>query len=197
MLNSEARQRVLDVAERLFAERGFRAVTLKDIAGEVGIRHASLYHHFPRGKEQMFIEVTERNMHRHRAGIESAIAAYGDVRGQLKAVAGWLLSQPPIDLIRMTHSDMPAIDATEAWRLSELAAETMIEPIHTLLQSGQARGEIEHGDLGVIAGGVLGMIGSLHSVPEDIFTYNNVPVDRAAMAHTLIDVMLDGLIKRE
>ena len=45
MLNSpnpEARERVLSVADRLFTERGYQAVTLRDIAQEVGIRHASL-----------------------------------------------------------------------------------------------------------------------------------------------------------
>jgi AcrR family transcriptional regulator len=196
MFNSEARERVLEAAERLFAERGYRSVTLKDIAGQVGIRHASLYHHFPGGKEQMFIEVTERNLRRHHAGIQSAIAQAEDVRGQLKAVAAWFLSQPPMDLIRMTYSDMPAIDSQAAWRLSELAAEMLIEPIHTLLRDGATRGEIAHDDLGLIAGGLLGMIGSIHAVPDDVFTYNQEAVNRVAMAGTLIDTMMDGLGKR-
>jgi AcrR family transcriptional regulator len=41
MDESEARERVLAAAERLFAERGYAAVTLRDIAAAVGIRHAS------------------------------------------------------------------------------------------------------------------------------------------------------------
>ena len=48
---SEARERVLDGAAKLFTERGYAAVTLRDIAAEVGIRHTSLYHHVPGGKE--------------------------------------------------------------------------------------------------------------------------------------------------
>ena len=51
--DSEARERVLLVAERLFRERGYQAVTLRDIAQEVGIRHTSLYHHFPRGRNRL------------------------------------------------------------------------------------------------------------------------------------------------
>ncbi|MBZ0309485.1 MAG: TetR/AcrR family transcriptional regulator, partial [Anaerolineae bacterium] len=53
------------MAEHLFAERGYTAVTLRDIAEAVGLRHASLYHHVPGGKEALFIEVTERTMKRH------------------------------------------------------------------------------------------------------------------------------------
>lgn len=197
MLNSDARQRVLDVAEKLFAERGYRAVTLKDIAAEIGIRHASLYHHVPGGKQELFIEVTERNLARHREGIAAAIAnSPADVRAQLKAVADWLIAQPPMDLIRMVNSDMPAIDPREAWRLSKMASDAMIMPLHTLLEQAQARGEIEHDDLGVIAGGLLGMIESLHAVPNEVLTQRGIPIDRNYMARKLIDALLDGLMRR-
>ncbi len=56
--NTDARERVLDAAERLFAERGYASVTLRDIAAEVGIRHTSLYHHVPGGKEAIFAHPT-------------------------------------------------------------------------------------------------------------------------------------------
>jgi AcrR family transcriptional regulator len=197
MLNSDARERVLDAAEKLFAERGYRAVTLKDIAAAIGIRHASLYHHVPGGKQELFIEVTERNLARHRAGIAAAAAACPeDIRAQLKAVARWLIDQPPMDLIRMVNSDMPAIDPKEAWRLSKLASEAMIEPLHDLLKGAQARGEIDHDDLGVIAGGLLGMIESLHAVPTDVRDQHGKPLDRHYMASRLIDALLDGLMRR-
>src|SRR5689334_2892214 len=75
--DSEARERVLNMAERLFGERGYQVVTLRDIAHEIGIRHTSLYHHFPRGKEELFVEVTTRRMHAYRAGLEDAIGAAG------------------------------------------------------------------------------------------------------------------------
>src|SRR5688500_2573667 len=124
---TEARERVLDAAEQLFAQRGYAAVTLRDIGAAVGIRHASLYHHAPGGKEALFVEVTERHLERHRAGLVSVIAAAEpDLRAQLHAAAGWLLSQPPMDLIRMTYSDMPAIAEAHAERLSWLAYGAMI-----------------------------------------------------------------------
>lgn len=196
---SEARERVLDAASKLFAERGFAAVTLRDIAAEVGIRHTSLYHHVPGGKEELFVEVTERHLHQHRHGLSETLAqATPDVRSQLYAVAQWFLSQPPMDLVRMSYSDMPAIDPKEAYRLSELAYESILIPIEELLQGAKVRGEVQHEDLGLIAGGLVGMIQSLHSVPEYALTEKNgatsFPVkSRLQMAYTLIDVMLRGL----
>ena len=48
---SDAKARVLEAAETLFHTRGYKAITLRDIASAVGLNHASLYHHVPGGKE--------------------------------------------------------------------------------------------------------------------------------------------------
>ena len=190
--NTEARERVLAAAERLFAERGYAPVTLRDIAGQVGIRHASLYHHAPGGKEELFVEVTERHLGRHREGLTRAIdGADPDIRSRLRAAAGWLLSQPPMDLVRMAYSDLPAIDPAHAIRLSRVAYESMLSPIRAALHRAQTSGEIEHRNLDLIAGGLLGMIESLYAVPEHVLERS-----RVEMAGDLIDVMLDGLRPR-
>jgi AcrR family transcriptional regulator len=192
MALSASRERVLDTAERLFAERGYTAVTLMNIAEALGMRHASLYHHVPKGKEALFIEVTERQLSRHSAAMDDAIARYeGDLRAQLVAVANWLLSHPPMDIIRMTHSDLPQIIAHEARRLSFLALEAAIEPIARIFEDARARGELEHHDLGLVAGGFFGMINSLHAVPSESLVQT-----RLEMAEGLIDVFLNGLLKR-
>lgn len=194
--NTDARERVLQAAERLFAERGYAAVTLRDIAAAVGIRHASLYHHVPGGKEELFVEVTERSLERHRAGLTSALAhARPNIQAQLRAAADWLLSQPPMDLVRMNNSDMPAIDPVHAERLMYMAGDALLEPIAAVLAQAQQRGEINYGNLGLIAGGLLGMIESLYSAPE--IALQESGRSRQGMAHDLIDVMLNGLRPRD
>ncbi len=181
--------RVLDAAERLFAQKGYQSVTLRDIALDVGIRHTSLYHHAPGGKEQLFIEVTERNLNHHYNGLKRAIAnAELNLRDQIRSIAGWLLSQPPMDLIRMVYSDMPVIDQTEAARLSLLAYQSMLRPIQEVLEQARERGEIDYPDLPLISGGILGLIESLHAVPQNVLTKS-----RPVMAFELIDVLLNGL----
>ncbi|PJF26003.1 MAG: hypothetical protein CUN53_09900, partial [Phototrophicales bacterium] len=55
---------------------------------------------------------------------------------------------------------------------------------------------IDHDDLGVIAGGLLGMIESMHAVPTDIRDQHGRPLDRHYMAGKLIDALLDGLMRR-
>jgi len=194
--NTDARERVLQAAERLFAERGYTTVTLRDIAAAVGIRHTSLYHHVPGGKEELFIEVTERSLERHRAGLTSALAhATPNIQAQLRAVADWLLSQPPMNLVRMNNSDMPAIDPAHAERLMHAAGTALLEPIVTTLAHAHGRGEINYHNLWLIAGGLLGMIESLYSAPEGAVVESGR--SREAMAYDLIDVMLNGMRPRK
>jgi TetR/AcrR family transcriptional regulator, cholesterol catabolism regulator len=50
------RDELLELAATMFAERGLRATTVRDIADSAGILSGSLYHHF-KSKEQMAEEV--------------------------------------------------------------------------------------------------------------------------------------------
>ena len=50
------RDELLDLAATMFAQRGLRATTVRDIADSAGILSGSLYHHF-KSKEQMVEEV--------------------------------------------------------------------------------------------------------------------------------------------
>jgi AcrR family transcriptional regulator len=52
-------QRILDAAEDLFAEKGYSATSLGDVADRVGIRSPSLYNHF-KNKEALYQAVLDR-----------------------------------------------------------------------------------------------------------------------------------------
>src|SRR5256885_7781904 len=53
------RDEILDEATRLFAERGYEGTSMADLAERVGLRKASLFHHFA-SKEVLYGAVLER-----------------------------------------------------------------------------------------------------------------------------------------
>jgi AcrR family transcriptional regulator len=56
------RELILDAGERLFADRGFTGVSMREIAAEAGLRNqASLYHHF-RDKRALYEAVLGRGV---------------------------------------------------------------------------------------------------------------------------------------
>jgi AcrR family transcriptional regulator len=65
------RERILGVAERLFAERGHRNVSVRDIAAEAGVTHPLIYYHW-RSKEALLAAVVARSQERVSARLEAA-----------------------------------------------------------------------------------------------------------------------------
>lgn len=55
----QTRARILDAAERVFAERGFDGATIRDIAAAAGVQ-AGLVHHHGGGKEELFQRTVAR-----------------------------------------------------------------------------------------------------------------------------------------
>ena len=53
------REAILEVAERIFAEKGYAAARLEDVAEHVGIRRASIVYHF-RDKSELYGAVLDR-----------------------------------------------------------------------------------------------------------------------------------------
>jgi AcrR family transcriptional regulator len=191
--SSEARERVLRYAEQIFGERGYAAVTLRDIAAGLGMRQASLYHHVPGGKEALYVEVTERTLRRHHQGLERALADGGGVRAQLRAAARWLLSQPPMNLSRMVRSDLPGIAQAHADRLIATSYETLFAPLEGTLRRAEGRGEIRAHNPILLAAAFVALVEGLW----DAYGGRTSEQQRDDLATELIDVLLDGLRPRE
>jgi AcrR family transcriptional regulator len=80
------RERALELAETLLGERGYLGLSMETIAEGIGIRKASLYYHFPDGKEEMIVEVTERVLRRAEQKIMQARRSSPTAKAQLEAI---------------------------------------------------------------------------------------------------------------
>jgi len=80
--------RILDAATRLFAERGYHAVGMRELAEAVGIRPASLYNHCA-SKQELLFTIAHGTMTELREGAEAAIAGQPDARSRLRAWVVW------------------------------------------------------------------------------------------------------------
>lgn len=109
----DTRQRLIDVAVRLFARHSFAGTSLQMIADEMGITKAAVYHHF-RTREELLSAVVEPALRQLRADIESAetkrtpharaehlLTAYATLAVEHRAVVAVLATDPgAIDLLR-------------------------------------------------------------------------------------------------
>ncbi len=137
----------------------------------------------------MFEAVSERNILRHGEGLARKIENGEDLEAKLLGAAEWLLSQAPLDLIRMAESDMPALPEAVAARLMILLHQKMLIPLVAALESAGQSGEIDSGtDSGLVAGAFFGLIESLHATPGAF-----VKRGKMDMAAEFIKIVLRGI----
>jgi AcrR family transcriptional regulator len=56
---TDRREQILQTAQKLFAEKGFRGTSLNDVANRLGFRQQAVYHYF-RSKEEILYELIDR-----------------------------------------------------------------------------------------------------------------------------------------
>jgi TetR/AcrR family transcriptional regulator len=81
---TSSREKILDVAEALFARRGFAGVGMREVAQSVGLGKSSLFHHF-RSKAQLYLAVLSRVLERIAERLAPALDSPGDPARRLDA----------------------------------------------------------------------------------------------------------------
>jgi AcrR family transcriptional regulator len=92
---SKARRRILETADRLFYEEGFRAVGIDRIIAEAGVAKATLYAHFP-SKDDLILAVLEHRECSTDEFFRSAMKRHARAKGPLgpffAALRDWFAS---------------------------------------------------------------------------------------------------------
>jgi AcrR family transcriptional regulator len=163
-LNS-SKETVLDAAEQLFAARGYKSVTLKHIAEKLNMKQASLYYHFPLGKEDLYVEVMLRHLEHRLISLESLIASTEPALPNcLFSVGRWLIQQQPLNSERMIMSDLPELSPDKAAKLAEAMNRCAFAPIQALfIKYRHQLKDRFHSNLDLLAGTFLATLESLYT----------------------------------
>jgi AcrR family transcriptional regulator len=73
----DGRERLLNGARKLLAEKGYAGMELRDVAERGRAPRGSIYHHFPGGKRQLAVEAAELEGTEIRGAIERSLAERG------------------------------------------------------------------------------------------------------------------------
>jgi TetR/AcrR family transcriptional regulator, cholesterol catabolism regulator len=94
-LDQETWRQILTAARTLFFARGYKGVSMKEIADAVQITPAALYYHFPRGKEDLFTKMIQTLfVEEGIAEIDRISGTTHDLRERLKLFTTSLLALP-------------------------------------------------------------------------------------------------------
>jgi TetR/AcrR family transcriptional regulator, cholesterol catabolism regulator len=84
------RDQILEIAAHLFAEKGYRGTSMRDIGTRAGVLGGSLYHHI-KSKDALFVELHNAALDAAAARIAKAISRESDPWCRLEAAATALL----------------------------------------------------------------------------------------------------------
>ena len=112
MTGRQRREQLVAVGRSLFAEKGFEATSIEEIAARAGVSKPVVYEHFG-GKEGLYAVVVDREMQLLLDRFTSALSAPGHPRELLERAALVLLDyiEEDTDGFRVLTRDAPAVSS--------------------------------------------------------------------------------------
>jgi TetR/AcrR family transcriptional regulator len=140
-----SREKILDVAEALFARRGYTGVGLREVAVAAGLGKSSLFHHF-RSKTQLYCEVLARVLERIREPLDVVLESTDDPARKLDrcvdALVDSLAEHPPTArlLLRSLFEEDDLSPEAPGVLAVEQSLSELLERLQQLLSEGVEAG---------------------------------------------------------
>lgn len=192
-VDSNGRDTILEVAARLFSEKGYTGVSIRDIAQDCGMTNAALYYHF-KNKDDLYLTVLRRNYEQVIGSLADFADADEDMRARLKQL---VLRYTEVmceqrQSFQMMRRDIAHIDDARAGKLFAEMRSGFLRPIQELIESGQSNGQIVKGNAQFFARLLHGMIIAL-TFEGKLGRQTRVSTSDA---ETLVDVFLKGVERK-
>ncbi len=183
---AQRREEVLQAALALFAERGYDAVVMDEIARACGIARTSLYEYF-RSKEEILLALIDQVIAQAPSGVPTGASC----RERLVAIAAAQLAYIHQHRLvyRMLFEKLPSLSGPVADAIIARRQQQAVEVVQ-LAQAAQATGEIRPdvavADVVFLFQSVVSQLGSLVLLQEE-------PVPFAAEADRLLGLLFAGV----
>jgi AcrR family transcriptional regulator len=141
----EFREKLIDAAERLFAQKGLEAVTLRQLAAEIGVSPMTPYRYF-KDKTAILAAVRARAFARHAEALETAWAAHaGDPIAASAAVGeayvDFAFAHPEAYKLMFDISQPDETDYPELLAAGDRSRRTMTRHLEALAEAGLFQGD--------------------------------------------------------
>ena len=190
----ETRQQILEVARELFLSKGYKGVSMKEVAEEVQVTSAALYYHFPGGKQDLFFNIIQKMLEDWTQGAILATAHAQGLREELIKLTQYLLTLP-IDrfsiLARDIHENVLDRDTRRVAleQLQHVFVQHVTDLFQQAIDAGEITREIPAAVLAIMYEGMsISLLRSQHLAIGGTDCYNAVQ-----LAGFVVSVLLRGI----
>ncbi len=202
--SSDVRERILDAAATVFAERGFGGAGVDEIARRAGVNKAMLYYHVG-DKAALFAQVVEFNVEMVRRAVSAALTGLTDPCERLRAIPRAIASVVaghrclPQLMLREIAAGGPNLPQEAVTKIAEIAGLT-----RGVIEDGLAEGRFRRVDPLVVH---LVLVGSLMFMANALAMQQRLagalplppdtPASLETVAGQLFDITLNGIATHE
>jgi AcrR family transcriptional regulator len=181
---TSTRSRVIEAADALLHQHGYMGVSMEAIAERIGIRKASLYHHFPEGKDQIVLEIAERLIQFDAQGFEEALQNEQTAHARLEAMAHFIFKDTRQTnlVLRDSSRFMPE---GHQHRIGQLFFSEMFPKVQSVFEAGINNAELRPHDTRFAAFSFLSLLSEMNA-PEHQAAWPDLPAQ-------ITDLLLNGL----
>jgi len=192
----ERRAAIVDAAVRLFAERGFRGTTTRELAAAVGVTEPVLYRHF-KTKRELYDAIIETKSREGQQRVMSRLEPFlstSDDRGFFRLLAGIILDTYAKD---PDYMRLLLFSALERHEVAELFYEREVVGFYRcLIRRYIARRMREKAfraaDPAVVARGFVGLVAH-HGLVRMLWRDTIVKQSRKRFIDELVEIFLRGI----
>ena len=155
---SVRRRELIEAAARLFAARGYYAVTVDDLGEALGISGPALYRHFP-SKQALLVAGFDQVIEMQREQLKEALSVAADPAGALEAMVGLHVrfaveQRETMAVWRQEFHHLPEADSWRLRRSQRLYVEEWVHVVHEL------RSDLDDASVRALVHGVLALLQS-------------------------------------
>jgi AcrR family transcriptional regulator len=133
---------IVNTAQRLFMELGYRAVSTRQIAEHCGITQPALYHHF-KNKQTLYIEVIQYTLLQTKTALNRILKQENTFSGRLNQMAIYMAVNYGMDLTQMFHDIVHELEVNQQQELHQRWVEGFLMPFIQMIDEGISQGEIK------------------------------------------------------
>jgi AcrR family transcriptional regulator len=184
-----SRERIMEEAARLFVDRGYNGISMRELAQATGISKAGLYYHF-QDKEDLFLAILNENLDQMGAIIRRCRQAGGSAREQISAVMREIFASAPEQrsIIRLANQEMANLSQQARTAFARIYQDKFIGQLAAIFQEGMDRHELRPMGVQITTWVLLGMM-----YPFFYPSHSRESTGSDGIIETILTIFFDGV----
>jgi len=189
----QRRREVVDIAARLFAERGYRQTSIDDLVGATGLQRGGLYHYIP-SKRQLLLLIHDELMNPLLEQAEELLRTQEDPEELLRELMRVWVTHVAAhrDHLTVFNEERRLVESDPEWERLRRLRRTFQDMLADVLRRGVESGKFAISDLDIALMAMLGIVNHMSQWLDP-----KGRLQPAEIADRCVDLLLRGIRPRQ